>query len=96
MERAKKPTAIPVSPIAPAPQVNISADNSRVTATLPSGEQVEVLLFGATVTSWKSASGTENLFLSSKAYLDGSKPVRGGIPVVFPVCFPFFCVCCVD
>lgn len=92
MERAKKPTAIPVSPIAPAPQVNISEDNSRVTATLPSGEKVEVLLFGATVISWKSARGTENLFLSSKAYLDGSKPVRGGIPVVFPVRFPSFCV----
>lgn len=31
-------------------------------------------------------SGTEHLFVSSKAALDGSKPVRGGIPVVFP-CF---------
>jgi glucose-6-phosphate 1-epimerase len=85
MERAKKPSAIPVSPIAPAPQVTISQDNSRVTASLPTGEQVEVLLYGATVISWKSANGTENLFLSSKAHLDGSKPVRGGIPVVFPV-----------
>lgn len=85
MERAKKPSAIPVSPIAPAPQVVISEDNSRVKASLPSGEEVEVLLFGATVISWKSANGTENLFLSDKAHLDGSKPARGGIPVVFPV-----------
>ena len=85
MERAKKPTAIPVSPVAPAPQVSISDDNSRVTASLPTGERVEILLYGATVISWKSASGKENLFLSSKSHLDGSKAVRGGIPLVFPV-----------
>ena len=85
VERANKPSAIPVSPLAPAPQVSISDDNSRVLATLPSGERVEVLLFGATIVSWKSARGKENLFLSDKAHLDGSKAVRGGIPVVFPV-----------
>lgn len=88
MERSKKPSAIPVSPGAPAPQVSISEDNSRVNANLPSGESVEILLYGATVVSWKSADGKENLFLSSKAHLDGSKPVRGGIPLVFPVSFP--------
>lgn len=85
MDRAKKPAAIPVSPIQPTPQVSISDDNSRVTANLPTGEQVDVLLYGATVISWKAANGKENLFLSSKAHLDGSKPVRGGIPLVFPV-----------
>ncbi|TCD71522.1 DNA polymerase zeta [Steccherinum ochraceum] len=57
----------------------------------PKGPSVEILLYGATVTSWKSGSKTspepiERLFVSSKAALDGSKPVRGGIPVVFP-CF---------
>jgi glucose-6-phosphate 1-epimerase len=51
VERAKKPSAIPVSPNAPSPQVEISADNSRVTATLPTGESVEILLYGATVIS---------------------------------------------
>ena len=85
MERSKKPAAIPVSPLLPTPQVSISDDNSRVTASLPTGECIEVLLYGATVISWKSSNGKENLFLSSKAYLDGSKPVRGGIPLVFPV-----------
>ena len=85
MDRPKKPAAIPVSPLAPTPQVAISEDNSRVTASLPTGERVEILLYGATVISWKSANGKENLFLSEKAHLDGSKPVRGGIPIVFPV-----------
>ena len=39
--------------------------------------------------SWKSpkpnlAAPVEHLFVSSKAHLDGSKPVRGGIPLVWP------------
>ena len=85
VERAKKPSAIPVSPLAPTPQVSIADDNSSVTAILPTGEKVEILLYGATVISSKSANGKENLFLSEKAHLDGSKAVRGGIPVVFPV-----------
>ena len=88
MERSKKPANIPVSPIIPTPQVSISDDNSRVTANLPTGESLEILLYGATVVSWKSANGKENLFLSSKAHLDGSKAVRGGIPLVFPVSHP--------
>ncbi|KAL8899488.1 MAG: hypothetical protein Q9192_001535 [Flavoplaca navasiana] len=88
MDRAKKPAAIPVSPIQPTPQVSISDDNSRVTANLPTGQHVDILLYGATVVSWKSANGKENLFLSSKAHLDGSKPVRGGIPLVFPLFGP--------
>ncbi|KAI9708613.1 MAG: hypothetical protein M1820_003831 [Bogoriella megaspora] len=84
VDRANKPSAIAPSPGLPQPQVDLSEDNSKVTATLPTGESVEVLLHGATVISWKSG-GVENLWLSTKAVLDGSKPVRGGIPVVFPV-----------
>ena len=55
------------------------------------GSSAELLLYGATVISWKSGTTAdpqpiERLFVSSKAALDGSKPVRGGIPVIFP-CF---------
>lgn len=89
VERANRPSALSApSAAAPGAQVDItgSGPSSRVTARLPSGESVEVLLYGATVISWKSNGGqTENLWLSDKAALDGSKPVRGGIPVVFPV-----------
>lgn len=42
----------------------------------------KIHLHGATVISW-SVNGKELLFLSSKALLDGSKPIRGGIPLVF-------------
>ncbi|KAG7450508.1 galactose mutarotase-like protein [Guyanagaster necrorhizus] len=55
------------------------------------GALVEILLYGASVISWKSGTKrnpelSERLFVSNKAAVDGSKPVRGGIPVVFP-CF---------
>lgn len=92
VDRANRPSALNApSAATPGPQVDItgSGASSKVTATLPSGESVEVLLYGATVISWKSNGGkTENLWLSEKAALDGSKAVRGGIPVVFPVFGP--------
>ncbi|KAK1233575.1 hypothetical protein PQX77_003261 [Marasmius sp. AFHP31] len=63
----------------------------RIILNHPKGASAEVLLYGATVTSWKAGDKrnpepVERLFVSSKAALDGSKAVRGGIPVVFP-CF---------
>lgn len=86
VDRAKKPPAISAStPSEPQPIVDISSDSSKVTARLPSGESVEVLLHGATVISWKNANGSENLWLSDAAVLDGTKAVRGGIPICFPV-----------
>jgi hypothetical protein len=85
MNRSNKPSAIPQSPFLPTPVVSLSGDNSKVSARLPTGDSVEVLLFGATVISWKSANGKENMFVSDKSALDGSRAVRGGIPVVFPV-----------
>ncbi|CCF55501.1 hypothetical protein KAFR_0A00630 [Kazachstania africana CBS 2517] len=49
-----------------------------------SSTNVTILKYGATVFSWK-LYGQEQLWLSTAAKLDGSKPVRGGIPLVFPV-----------
>ncbi|PWN53674.1 galactose mutarotase-like protein [Violaceomyces palustris] len=61
-------------------------NNSTVRLELPKSKaSAEVRLYGATVTSWKSNGGQEKLFLSSKAALDGSSAIRGGIPIVFPV-----------
>lgn len=42
----------------------------------------KVHIFGATVTSWV-CNGEEQLFLSTLSKMDGSKAIRGGIPVVF-------------
>lgn len=44
----------------------------------------EIYLHGATVTSWRDASGRERLYLSPTAVLDGSAPIRGGIPICWP------------
>ncbi|GAO19636.1 hypothetical protein UVI_02022390 [Ustilaginoidea virens] len=88
LHRPNKPSALTATPnLSPQPQVTIS-DNSRVSAVLPTGESVDVLLFGATVVSWKDAAGDEKLWLSKDTRLDGSKGVRGGIPLVFPVFGP--------
>ncbi|CEG47871.1 aldose 1 [Plasmopara halstedii] len=53
----------------------------------PSGSRAEVHLYGATVISFYAAQEPDRnvLFLSSRAVLDCSKPIRGGIPLVFPV-----------
>lgn len=52
-----------------------------------SGASAEIYFYGATVTSWK-VNGREHMFLSKKAVLDGSAPIRGGVPVVFPIFGP--------
>ncbi len=46
-----------------------------------------ISLFGGQVLSFQSAdSATDLLFLSSKAFYDGGKAIRGGIPI----CWPWF------
>lgn len=86
VDRPNKPTALASTPgLSPQPQVDFAHKNSRVSAVLPTGESLEILLCGATVISWKDAAGREKLWLSEAAKLDGSKAVRGGIPLVFPV-----------
>jgi glucose-6-phosphate 1-epimerase len=87
MDRPNKPSLLPKTPgLPPQAQVNITHSNDRVSAVLPTGESVEILLYGATILSWKNAKGEEKLWLSEAAKLDGTKAVRGGVPVVFPVC----------
>jgi len=83
VERAHKPGALAVSESASSGSA-VTVESDRVKLAFPSGESAEILLYGATVISWK-AGGEERLFLSDKAVLDGTKAVRGGIPLVFPV-----------
>ncbi|KZM28465.1 carbohydrate binding [Ascochyta rabiei] len=88
VDRANRPSALNAPKSSgPSAQVDVVGDggSQKVVASLPSGESVEVYLFGATVTSWKSNGGqTENLWVSESADLTGKKPIRGGVPVVFP------------
>jgi len=50
----------------------------------PDGARAVVTLFGAHLVSWKTADGTEQLFCSERSALDGSRAIRGGVPVIFP------------
>lgn len=49
----------------------------------PNPARAQVYLFGAHIVSWED-NKEQQLFLSSKAKLDGSKAIRGGIPICFP------------
>jgi glucose-6-phosphate 1-epimerase len=48
------------------------------------GAEATITLFGAHVVSWTTADGAQRLFCSRQAVLDGSRSIRGGIPVIFP------------
>lgn len=41
-------------------------------------------LFGAHLVSWKAKDGKERIFISRQSSLDGSRAIRGGVPVIFP------------
>lgn len=64
----------------------VEQTDDKVILTYPGkpDTKVEILKFGATVISW-TVDKKERLWLSEAAKLDGSKAVRGGIPLVFPV-----------
>mmetsp|Transcript_6093 Transcript_6093/g.6743 ORF Transcript_6093/g.6743 Transcript_6093/m.6743 type:complete len:315 (-) Transcript_6093:53-997(-) len=67
----------------------MSSEKNIVTVThTKSGASCRIHEFGATVISYKSEDGRENLFVSRDAKLDGSKAIRGGIPLVFPIFGP--------
>lgn len=65
--------------------MSVEETETQVILTHKNGSTVKILKYGANVLSWKTACGTEKLWISSAAKLDGSKAVRGGIPLVFPV-----------
>lgn len=56
----------------------------RIVLAHPSGARAELCRHGAHVTSWKNACGEELLFLSRKSWFEPGRPIRGGIPIVFP------------
>ncbi|KAG8926788.1 hypothetical protein FRC02_008683 [Tulasnella sp. 418] len=72
----------------------VNKGEQTVVLSLPNGSSTEIYYYGATVVSWRApAAGvqapvTERLFVSSKSALDGSKPIRGGIPIAFPIFGP--------
>ena len=55
-----------------------------VQLTSADGATAIVTLFGAHLVSWTSADGAERLFCSARSARDGSRAIRGGVPVIFP------------
>ena len=63
---------------------NESSGNHLIILEQPaSNSSVKILAYGSHIISWKQ-NGVEKLFCSSLSPLDGSRPIRGGIPIVFP------------
>lgn len=70
----------------------MSSNNIETITHTASGSQCQIHLYGATVLSFTTKT-TDNdtrnhLFVSKHAKLDGSIPIRGGIPICFPIFGP--------
>jgi glucose-6-phosphate 1-epimerase len=50
----------------------------------PDGAAAIVTLYGGHLVSWQTKDGRERLFCSALSALDGSRAIRGGVPVIFP------------
>lgn len=55
-----------------------------VTIHAADGAQATVTLYGGHLVSWQTSDGQERLFCSRESSLDGSRAIRGGVPVIFP------------
>ncbi|KAI9476041.1 MAG: galactose mutarotase-like domain-containing protein [Benjaminiella poitrasii] len=60
------------------------SNNKSIFIEHSSGSKVEVALYGSTVLSW-IVDGEDRLFTSKKAFRDGSRAIRGGLPICWPV-----------
>jgi len=63
-------------------------DLNSVTLDRGNGTRVVIEKFGATITSWR-VEGQEMIFLSPRAVMDGSKAIRGGVPICWPAFGPW-------
>lgn len=55
-----------------------------VTISAADGAQATVTLYGGHLVAWQTSDGQERLFCSRDSALDGSRAIRGGVPVIFP------------
>jgi glucose-6-phosphate 1-epimerase len=59
-------------------------DLAKVNLIHSSGASAEVYLHGGHVVSWKNRSGEELFFVSRESCFLPDRPIRGGIPIIFP------------
>lgn len=74
----------PSPPWPPAQGPILFRGQPAVALAVPAAGQAIVMQQGAQVVSWCTADGHEQLFLSPRAFFDGSSAIRGGVPVCFP------------
>lgn len=55
-----------------------------VTIHAADGAQATVTLYGGHLVAWQTSDGQERLFCSRDSALDGSRAIRGGVPVISP------------
>lgn len=67
-------------------RIGIDAGRGGLPRISVTGEQAsaEIYLHGAHVTSFQPVGSKPVLFLSGESHFDAAKPIRGGIPVIFP------------
>src|SRR5688500_3292192 len=58
-------------------------DFAKLILTAPAGE-AHVYLYGAHVTHYRPRDLSPVLFVSEKSYYTHGRPIRGGVPLVFP------------
>ncbi|PLY44015.1 D-hexose-6-phosphate mutarotase [Janthinobacterium sp. ROICE36] len=63
---------------------SIFGELPAVTICAADGAQATVTLYGGHLVSWRTSDGQERLFCSRASSLDGSRAIRGGVPVIFP------------
>ena len=55
-----------------------------VTIRAADGAQATVTLYGGHLVAWQTSDGQQRLFCSRDSAIDGSRAIRGGVPVIFP------------
>ena len=63
---------------------NLFGQLPAVTIRAADGAQATLTLYGGHLVSWRGSDGRERLFCSRESALDGSRAIRGGVPVIFP------------
>ncbi len=62
----------------------MSSSFDKITLRAPNGDTADMVANGAHVTSWCTADGVEQLYLSPCSEFRKGAAIRGGVPIIFP------------
>lgn len=55
-----------------------------ITLESPDGASAQIYSYGAQLTSWKTADGQEQIYVSENSEYRAGRAIRGGVPIIFP------------